>query len=555
MHEDSPEDVVHDVFTEALWPEHPLGRPDPGHGRTIRGGHAGVGAALLPAALRPGQPRRGGGRQRRPRRPRRPCCGSAWTPAGRLGPRGALGVEPPSRTRRRARPSGASLVRRRKTEQAHIVPGHERPAAHRPRPVRLPRREHRARRRHVVAAVPGDPREAGPGVHGVQLPRAVHGSRAVRGVRRHHAAREPSRSSGLLRRELEDVASGGLTEEEFERAKGHVKGSTVLSLEDPGGRMSRLGKSEIAHGEILTVGEALKRIDAVTLDDAQRVADRVLSQPMTLTVLGPSHRRPSGGPGVTRVGGRGGHRHGWAARSAGRSPPTPDLELVAAISRTAAGERLPTRSASHGPERHRSRRTSMPSSPPTPRCSSTSRTRSMRPSTSRWGDRARDARGRRHDRLRDRRGMAERTNRCDRGPELRDRRGADDALRRAGRAASRRGRGRSSCTTTGRPTPRAARRSPPRSAIAAARARSGVDPGDRCAPRAPAGATSAGYASTRCGCPGSWPTRRSVFGGQGQTLTIRHDSTDRTSFMPGVLLAIRGGLAPGLTVGLDAAGA
>jgi predicted Zn-dependent peptidase len=27
MHEDSPEDLVHDVFTEALWPGHPLGRP------------------------------------------------------------------------------------------------------------------------------------------------------------------------------------------------------------------------------------------------------------------------------------------------------------------------------------------------------------------------------------------------------------------------------------------------------------------------------------------------------------------------------------------------
>jgi predicted Zn-dependent peptidase len=61
----------------------------------------------------------------------------------------------------------------------------------------------------------------------------------------------------------------------------------VLSLEDPGGRMSRLGKSEIAHGEILTVDQTLKRIDAVTIDDARRVAERVLSQPTTLTVLGP----------------------------------------------------------------------------------------------------------------------------------------------------------------------------------------------------------------------------------------------------------------------------
>jgi predicted Zn-dependent peptidase len=92
---------------------------------------------------------------------------------------------------------------------------------------------------------------------------------------------------GLMRREIEEVRDGGLSSEEFERAKGHVKGSTVLSLEDPAGRMSRLGKSEISHGEILTVNEALRRLDAVTLDDARRVAERVLSQPMTLTVLGP----------------------------------------------------------------------------------------------------------------------------------------------------------------------------------------------------------------------------------------------------------------------------
>ena len=44
-----------------------------------------------------------------------------------------------------------------------------------------------------------------------------------------------------------------------------------------------------------------------------------------------------------------------------------------------------------------------------------------------------------------------------------------------------------------------------------------------------------------------------LFGGPGEVLTIRHDSMDRISFMPGVLLAIRGmvGLSAGLTVGLD----
>jgi 4-hydroxy-tetrahydrodipicolinate reductase len=45
-----------------------------------------------------------------------------------------------------------------------------------------------------------------------------------------------------------------------------------------------------------------------------------------------------------------------------------------------------------------------------------------------------------------------------------------------------------------------------------------------------------------------------LLGGHGEILTIRHDSMDRSSFMPGVLLAVRGvgSLPPGLTVGLDA---
>jgi 4-hydroxy-tetrahydrodipicolinate reductase len=44
-----------------------------------------------------------------------------------------------------------------------------------------------------------------------------------------------------------------------------------------------------------------------------------------------------------------------------------------------------------------------------------------------------------------------------------------------------------------------------------------------------------------------------LFGGHGETLTIRHDSLDRASFMPGVLLAVRGiaSLQPGLTLGIE----
>jgi 4-hydroxy-tetrahydrodipicolinate reductase len=52
--------------------------------------------------------------------------------------------------------------------------------------------------------------------------------------------------------------------------------------------------------------------------------------------------------------------------------------------------------------------------------------------------------------------------------------------------------------------------------------------------------------------PGLVAHQEVLFGGQGQTLTIRHDSTDRASFMPGVLLAVRQvSTRAGLTVGLE----
>jgi 4-hydroxy-tetrahydrodipicolinate reductase len=53
--------------------------------------------------------------------------------------------------------------------------------------------------------------------------------------------------------------------------------------------------------------------------------------------------------------------------------------------------------------------------------------------------------------------------------------------------------------------------------------------------------------------PGLVAHQEVIFGGEGQTLSIRHDSIDRRSFMPGVLLAVRkvGGLPERFTVGLE----
>ena len=56
--------------------------------------------------------------------------------------------------------------------------------------------------------------------------------------------------------------------------------------------------------------------------------------------------------------------------------------------------------------------------------------------------------------------------------------------------------------------------------------------------------------------PGLVAHQEVIFGGPGETLTIRHDTTSREAFVPGVLRAIDvvRTLPPGLTVGLDELG-
>jgi predicted Zn-dependent peptidase len=81
----------------------------------------------------------------------------------------------------------------------------------------------------------------------------------------------------IVRDEAGKLAAAEATEEEVERAKGHLRGALVLGMDDPGGRMSRLGRAELLQGEVLTVDELLARVDAVSVDDVTRVAKRLFS--------------------------------------------------------------------------------------------------------------------------------------------------------------------------------------------------------------------------------------------------------------------------------------
>jgi 4-hydroxy-tetrahydrodipicolinate reductase len=91
--------------------------------------------------------------------------------------------------------------------------------------------------------------------------------------------------------------------------------------------------------------------------------------------------------------------------------------------------------------------------------------------------------------------------------------------------------------------------------IAAARASAGVAPGSDATTTSLDGARGAVVEDVHVHSvrlPGLVAHEEILFGGEGETLTIRHDSLDRTSFMPGVLLGVRSVVSrPGLTVGLE----
>ncbi len=95
----------------------------------------------------------------------------------------------------------------------------------------------------------------------------------------------------IMRDVLHDVANNGLTHEELSRAQGAVRGTLVLSQEDTGSRMSRIGKSELVYGEIMTFDQILKAVADVSSSDIRALADEILHATPTLAVVGPFSKR------------------------------------------------------------------------------------------------------------------------------------------------------------------------------------------------------------------------------------------------------------------------
>lgn len=284
MHEDEPGDEVHDVFAETIFGDHPLGRLISGTPESITPmtrdqinrfyrRHYTAPEVVIAAA----------GNLDHAAVVRMVRKALAGTPLD-TGPAASAAPRPADR-RVRVR-KARDVILHRDTEQAHIVLGG----------AGIGRHDERRFALGVLNNVLGggmssrlfqEIREKRGLAYSVYSYAGHYADSGLVGV---YAGCAPAKSRevlDLIRAELDRVAGAGITPEELVRGKGMAKGSYVLGLEDSGSRMSRLAKSELLHGDLMSVDELLARVDAVTVDEVNAVARDLFAQPLSLAVVGP----------------------------------------------------------------------------------------------------------------------------------------------------------------------------------------------------------------------------------------------------------------------------
>ncbi|NNC81345.1 MAG: insulinase family protein [Acidimicrobiales bacterium] len=87
---------------------------------------------------------------------------------------------------------------------------------------------------------------------------------------------------------IAELLDGGVTSQELDRARSGFEGSIVLGLEDSGSRMSRIANGIALRDTVMPIDEFLDRLNAVTIDDVNRVLNQVYGQPSVTSIVGPA---------------------------------------------------------------------------------------------------------------------------------------------------------------------------------------------------------------------------------------------------------------------------
>jgi predicted Zn-dependent peptidase len=276
MHRDEPADVVQERFAEACFPGHPLGREVLGEPEVITNVTVDAIRAFLAEHYRPANvvvavagdidhDRIADGIERRFA--------------------GVLGGTSPVRTA----PSGD--VRRldvttRDCEQAQVVVGMRAPDR------RSPKRFALSLFNHILGGGVSSRlfqtiREERGLAYSVVSERLAFEDSGALAISVGTAPERVHEVLDLISEELDLLSTKGVTEDELDRAKGHVHADTWLGLEDSGTRMSRIASGLLLMDEVPSVDEQLAKVDAVSLEEVAQLARQVFEGERVCAVVGP----------------------------------------------------------------------------------------------------------------------------------------------------------------------------------------------------------------------------------------------------------------------------
>jgi len=276
MVEDTPDDLVHEVFVANFWPDHPLGRSILGTVDTLATFNQEKVTDYFSAVYAPRNLVVAGAgnleHERFVEMVSRHLGGVKDRPVN-------LSAAAPSHATRR-------IVLDKDLEQAHLVLG-----------TRCPSMTSEDRYSvHVLNVILG-------GGMSSRLFQTIREDRGLAyavysGVNTYtdagylsvYAATSPEQVNDVIRlsvAEFDKIKTEAVTEAELQRAKDQLKVSIMLSLESTSARMSNLARQEIFFGRQSTLDEILERINRVTSDDVQRMADEIFgSRELAITAVG-----------------------------------------------------------------------------------------------------------------------------------------------------------------------------------------------------------------------------------------------------------------------------
>lgn len=277
MYEDAPDELVHDIFANTIWSGHALGRPVIGTAQIIQQMERQEildfkDKLYLPESIVVA------------------VAGNIRHEevVGKLAPLfGALKKRPDSRKFFAPKAQSSVFLKKKDTEQVHLCVG----------TPGLPLDHEKTYVLHVMNSVLGgglssrlfqEIREERGLAYSVYTYHSSYRDAGLFSVYAGLSKLNLSKVVSLIGEELKSVRATGITQQELVRAKEQLKGSLYLGMENVSNRMSRLGKSELCLNRVVTVDEAVDKINAVSLDDVKELARQFFrSDNLVVSSIGP----------------------------------------------------------------------------------------------------------------------------------------------------------------------------------------------------------------------------------------------------------------------------